>query len=87
MYIFHFFTFLNNMIYSFAYNFCSKMTLIDMISVVPYFLVLMVAKDHLQSFNGLRVVRMARVVRMCRFRYAFLSIYSPDRNCRGMRGV
>ena len=45
----------------------SKMTWIDILSVVPYFFVLAVSKDHLQSFNGLRIVRLARVVRMLRF--------------------
>jgi len=45
----------------------SKMTFIDILSVVPYFVVLTVSREHLHSFNGLRIVRMARVVRMLRF--------------------
>ena len=47
--------------------FTSKMTLIDIISVIPYFFVLAVSKEKLHSFNGLRIVRMARVVVMLRF--------------------
>ena len=47
--------------------FTSKMTLIDVVSVVPYFFVLAVSKEKLHSFNGLRIVRMGRVVLMLRF--------------------
>ena len=44
--------------------FTSKMTLIDVVSVVPYFFVLVVSKEELHSFHGLRIVRMGRVVLM-----------------------
>ena len=42
----------------------STMTLVDIIAVVPYFIVLTVAKDQLQSVGFLRIVRLIRITKM-----------------------
>ena len=42
----------------------STMTMVDIIAVVPYFIVLTVAKDQLQSLGFLRIVRLIRITKM-----------------------
>ena len=44
----------------------STMTWIDIIAVVPYFALLTVSKDKLQSLGFLRIIRLARITRMFR---------------------
>lgn len=45
----------------------STMTLIDIIAILPYFVVLLIDKDKLNTFKFLRVIRLVRVGRMFRF--------------------
>ena len=46
--------------------FTSGMAWVDIIAVVPYFIVLAIDKNKLQSLGFLRIVRLARVTRMFR---------------------
>ena len=47
--------------------FSEVMTWIDVFAVVPYFIVLAVARDKLDSFQFLRILRLFRVCRIIRF--------------------